>query len=257
MKLEEILNFYEKNSEVVGTTGLLSAKSKRHVSVYVGFEISGEPHLGTYLSLKRAESFLKAKDKNVEVNLLLADFHSFLNNKDVVNNKQKMMDFFKAYKNQKSCLISGFLESKQSIKSGFQQKEEYWKLVFEVMNRVPLKRLERCMTKKSKEGQKIENSELLYVVLQVVDMIFLSVDIAIGGIDQRKIHMLYKDIRHKYFKKQGNRFKEILFIHHNLICDKNGKKISKSEKNYTPVEKILANLDAYPLEKEYLEKNCI
>jgi len=249
--LKELISFYSSSSEIVGSIEKVDVLNK--LIVYAGFQISGLPHLGTYLSIKRAESFLNLSDKEVSVILLAADLHSFINKKDVFNSQETFYNFINTYKDHRSNLITGFLKDNDSELSGFQQLQSYWNWVFKIKKRVPLKRLQRCLQLENKKNMNYEDSAILYVILQVVDMIVLGVDIAIGGTDQRKIHMLYKDIISKYFKSED--LKDILFIHHDILCDKEGIKISKSKNNYKSCYEIFNNSDLYNLQKEYLLKN--
>ena len=253
-KLKEVIEFYSKNGEVVGDHTNLPNK----VKVYAGFQISGEPHLGTYTTLKRVCSFEKITDYEVETVILLADLHSFVNQKDTFKYKKKLLQFVTKYKENKTVLKFGFLEDSKGT-SGHQQEERYWGLVYRIFNRVPFNRLKRCITfaNKTEEDYTPSKSQLLYVIFQVVDMILLNIDVAIGGIDQRKIHMLYTDLRKKYLKEEN--LKKIIFIHHNLFQDSLGVKVSKSLQNYKPLEEILSNIKEDKLEVkgevQYLKKN--
>jgi len=251
--LREVISFYSEKGEVLGDINQLP----KDIIVYTGFELSGDPHIGTYVSLKRLCSFEKVADYNVTTICLLADFHSFINSKNIILNKEKLISFINKEKHKDTTLLMGFLEDSQGT-PGHQQLEEYWNLVFKIFNAVPYNRLKRCITLKNKQDSQYtpKRSELLYIVLQVVDMMILNVNISLGGTDQRKIHMLYSDLRSKYLKKE--KLKRIIFIHHELHKDINGIKTSKSLQNYAPLQIILKNVgvsDKYASEHNYIKEN--
>ena len=58
----EVDIFYKKNSEVIGQ--LDPSYNSTQIVVYAGFEVSGQPHIGTYLTMKRVQSFLSTSLTN-------------------------------------------------------------------------------------------------------------------------------------------------------------------------------------------------
>jgi tyrosyl-tRNA synthetase len=66
--------------------------------------------------------------------------------------------------------------------------------------------------------------------MQAVDIAYLDVDVAVGGIDQRKIHMLARD----NLPKLG--FKAPICIHTPLLMGLDGDKMSSSKRNYIAVD---------------------
>jgi len=64
---------------------------------------------------------------------------------------------------------------------------------------------------RSEKEEKIDLAKLLYPPMQALDIHYLDVDIAHAGMDQRKIHMLVRDI----FPKMG--WKVPVAIHHKLL----------------------------------------
>jgi tyrosyl-tRNA synthetase len=73
-----------------------------------------------------------------------------------------------------------------------------------------------CVVKTQKEDQR--TSSVLYSLFQMTDMKCLRIDLAIGAVDQRKIHMLYKD-----------RIDAELSVIHIPLLLSGGLKISKSD----------------------------
>ena len=64
---------------------------------------------------------------------------------------------------------------------------------------------------RSEDDKKIDVAKLLYPAMQAVDIRSLDVDIAHAGMDQRKIHMLVREI----FPKMGWRVP--VAVHHKLL----------------------------------------
>jgi len=73
-------------------------------------------------------------------------------------------------------------------------------------------------------------AKLLYPPMQAIDIHTLDVDIAHAGMDQRKIHMLVRDV----FPKLG--WKVPLSVHHKILPSLNEPKV---EKETTPIDKEL------------------
>jgi len=80
-----------------------------------------------------------------------------------------------------------------------------------------LARTKRALTimGRSENEEAMNVAKLLYPPMQAVDIHFLDVDIAHAGMDQRKIHMLARDI----FPKMG--WKVPVAIHHKLLSGLN------------------------------------
>ena len=80
---------------------------------------------------------------------------------------------------------------------------------------------------RSKTDRKV--SQMLYPLMQAMDIAYLNIDVAIGGIDQRKIHMLARE----NLPKLG--FKAPICIHTPLLIGLDGAKMSSSLDNYISV----------------------
>jgi tyrosyl-tRNA synthetase len=77
---------------------------------------------------------------------------------------------------------------------------------------VTLARISRCLTILGRtEREKLEFAQYLYPPLQAVDIKEMDLDIVQSGIDQRKVHMLVREV----FPKIG--WKKPVAIHHHLL----------------------------------------
>jgi tyrosyl-tRNA synthetase len=92
------------------------------------------------------------------------------------------------------------------------------------------KRARRSMDEvsRSKEDRKV--SQTIYPLMQAMDISYLNIDIAIGGIDQRKIHMLARD----NLPKLG--FTAPVCIHTPLLIGLDGEKMSSSKQNFIAID---------------------
>jgi tyrosyl-tRNA synthetase len=75
----------------------------------------------------------------------------------------------------------------------------YWELVMRIGKVASLTRVKRAMTimgRKEKEAE-LDSSKVIYPLMQVADIFYLDVDVALGGMDQRKAHMLARDVAPK------------------------------------------------------------
>ena len=81
MSIKEKINLISRFTEEVLTPEDLEFLLSKNIPLrhYIGFEISGKIHLGTGLvCMQKVKDF---KDAGVDVNILLADYHTWINDK--------------------------------------------------------------------------------------------------------------------------------------------------------------------------------
>jgi tyrosyl-tRNA synthetase len=95
----------------------------------------------------------------------------------------------------------------------YDSRKEYWKEFMKFTKHMSLKRTMRTLTimGRSEEESKIDLAKLLYPPMQAVDIHSLDLDIVHAGMDQRKIHMLVREI----FPKM--KWKVPVAVHHKLL----------------------------------------
>ncbi|HXG74425.1 MAG TPA: tyrosine--tRNA ligase [Candidatus Nitrosotenuis sp.] len=207
-------------------TTLLETNSKpRH---YIGLEISGFLHLGSLISTGfKINDFLKA---GVECNVFLADWHTVINDK-LGGSWETVSQVSKYYEKAFQIVCPGV-----NIIRGtelYDSHKEYWKDLVQFTKHMSLARTMRSLTimGRTESEEKIDLSKLLYPPMQAVDIHTIGVDIAHAGMDQRKIHMLVREI----FPKM--KWKVPVAVHHSLLpgltepasSDEAGTKMSKSK----------------------------
>ncbi len=190
---EELIELFKTNS------------SPKH---YIGIEISGFLHLGSLISTGfKINDFLKA---GVNCTVFLADWHTVINDKlggdwDVINKVSKYYsDAFKLVCPGVNVVLGSDL---------YDSRKEYWSELVRFTKHMSLARTMRTLTimGRSETEEKIDLAKLLYPPMQAVDIHSLDLDIVHAGMDQRKIHMLVRDL----FPKM--KWKVPVAVHHRLL----------------------------------------
>ncbi|MFC7210440.1 tyrosine--tRNA ligase [Natronoarchaeum sp. GCM10025321] len=153
---------------------------------YVGYEPSGVLHLGHLLT---ANKLIDLQDAGFEIVVLLADVHAYLNGKgtfeEIRETAEQMREQFLAY---------GLDESQTEFVYGssYQMDEEYVLDLHAIELETSLNRAQRAMAEiQGDETAKV--SHVVYPLMQALDIEYLDVDLAVGGLDQRKVHMLARE----------------------------------------------------------------
>jgi len=190
---EELIELFKTNS------------SPKH---YIGIEISGFLHLGSLITTGfKINDFLKV---GVNCTVFLADWHTVINEKlagdwDVIKKVSKYYsDGFKLVCPGVNVVLGSDL---------YDSRKEYWSEFVRFTKYMSLARTMRTLTimGRSEKEEKIDLSKLLYPPMQAVDIHSLDLDIVHAGMDQRKIHMLVREI----FPKM--KWKVPVAVHHRLL----------------------------------------
>jgi len=193
-------------------------------TTYVGYEPSGKIHMGHVLTVNKLIDLQKA---GFNVTVLLADLHAYLNRKGSVDEIQEMVEY------NKKCFVALGLQEKNTryvCGTDFQLGSEYTLNMLKLSRTTTLNRARRSMDEVSRDAENPYVSQMIYPLMQAVDIAMLRVDVAVGGIDQRKIHMLARDT----LPSIG--FKPPLCIHTPIIAGLDGSKMSSSKENYLSVD---------------------
>ncbi|MFH1125530.1 MAG: tyrosine--tRNA ligase [Candidatus Altiarchaeota archaeon] len=165
-------------------SGLL--KEKKHPVTYCGYETSGPVHIGTLITVCKLLDLQKAGFK---VKVLLADVHTRLNRKGSEQWIQDMVEYWK------ECFVGlGLDEAEFALGSDFQYKREYVHDVLEMGVATTMQRALRSMQEISRDMENAHVSQVIYPLMQIADIKHLNVDVAYGGMEQRKIHMLAREV---------------------------------------------------------------
>ena len=191
---------------------------------YVGYEPSGKIHMGHVLTVNKLIDLQKAGFKVI---VLLADVHAYLNRKGTLEEVRKIADY------NRRCFIALGLDEKKTdfvYGSDYQFGAEYMLNVLKLSRAVTLNRARRSMDEIGRAMDDPTVSQMVYPLMQAVDIAMLKVDVAVGGIDQRKIHMLARE----NLKSIG--FKTPVCIHTPILIGLDGTKMSSSKENFISVD---------------------
>ncbi|MDY6819639.1 MAG: tyrosine--tRNA ligase [Halobacteriales archaeon] len=153
---------------------------------YVGYEPSGVLHLGHMLT---ANKLIELQEVGFEIVVLLADVHAYLNDKgtfeEIRETAERMREQFLAYglNEEQTEFVYG---------SSYQLDEDYILDLHALGLETTLNRAQRAMAE-IQSGETAKVSHVVYPLMQALDIEYLDLDLAIGGIDQRKVHMLARE----------------------------------------------------------------
>ena len=195
--------------EVVGINHVASAIAEGtthsgddQLVAYIGLEPSGKAHLA-YVLL--ADTISDMLDEGVNVIILLADWHAWVNdkfNRDMGKIKIAGEYLAETFRGLLGNPPEGegpgelrFLSASELMDSG-----KYWERVLRCSKNMSLSRVRRTFSIMGRDEDSSDHdlAAFYYPALQAADNIELEVDIAFGGMDQRKAHMYMREVADKY-----------------------------------------------------------
>ncbi len=187
MDIKERFELIKRNtSEIVTEEALRELlKKKKNPSVYCGYELSGAMHLGNFVTITKLMDLEKVGFK---VKILLADVHSLLNRKG----DEKAIE--REIENWKKTIKAIGIKAEIILGSEFQFKKDYQLDVMKLAQKSTIQRGLRSMQEIARDIDNATISQLWYPLMQVADIKHLKVDVALGGMEQRKVHMIGKDM---------------------------------------------------------------
>jgi tyrosyl-tRNA synthetase len=207
--------------EIVTEDELRTLLGKTQKKVYAGYEPSGEIHLGHLVTINKLVDLQAA---GFEVIVLLADLHAFLNRKGTMERIGDLAEY------NKHCFEGlGLKKVEYVLGSDLQLNRDYQLLVLQLSQQITLNRATRSMDEVGRQMDHPTVSQMVYPIMQMADIAMLGVDAAVGGIDQRKIHMLARE----HLINFG--YKAPVCIHTPILNGLDGKKMSSSQGNYISI----------------------
>ena len=248
MDVEEKISLVKRNAvEIITEEELrLLLETKKKPVVYCGYEPSGPLHLGHFTTITKLMDFEKA---GFNVIVLLADVHALLNRKG----DEK---FIKAQVSAWKKTIKAIgLGAKIVLGSSFQFKKDYTLDVMKMSQNITIKRGLRSMQEVGRDMEHATISQMLYPLMQVEDIKFLGCDVSYGGLEQRKIHMLAREmsevINHKpiivhtplitSLKGPGGKMSSSIPGSNISVLDSDEKVKSLLAKAYCPIKEVKDN----------------
>ncbi len=192
---------------------------------YIGFEISGKAHLGTgIVSMAKVRDLAAA---GVRCSVLLADWHTWINDKlggdrDLIR-RIATGYFTEALRASLLCVDADPGSVDFVLASDLYRNDDaYWASVIEVSKNTTLARMQRSISILGRqEGESIDFAKLIYPAMQAADIFTLGVHIAHAGVDQRKAHVIARDVAlqmrvHTVRGANGEPIKPVA-LHHPLL----------------------------------------
>lgn len=192
--------------------------------VYLGFEPLWPIHIGW---LVWAYKLAQLKEAGFDVVVLVATWHAWINDKGTLEELRQHGEKVKSVLNR----VASF---KYVYGDELAKDPRYWELVVKVAKETSLARVRRSIPVMGRRAEEVELdfSKLLYPVMQVADIFYLGVDVAVGGMDQRRAHMLARDVA----EKLG--FKKPVAIHTPIITSLSG--VGRMEGTHRELDEVYA-----------------
>lgn len=187
LSISEKFDVIKRNTEeIISEEQLKEILKKKKPVVYCGYEPNGPMHLGHFVTVMKLMDFEKI---GFHVKILLADVHALLNRK---GNEEQIKEEVERWR--KTIKAIG-LDAEIVLGSSFQFEKNYQLDVFRLAQGTTLKRGLRSMQEVARDIENATVSQVLYPLMQAVDIKYLNVDVAEAGLEQRKIHMMAKDMK--------------------------------------------------------------
>ncbi|OGE25638.1 tyrosine--tRNA ligase [Candidatus Daviesbacteria bacterium RIFCSPLOWO2_02_FULL_40_8] len=168
---------------------------------YIGYEVSGKLHIGHLFG------FLKIKDlidAGAETTIFLADLHSAINDKldgnlDTIQRVSReyfipaakiLLQSIGADPNKVRFVTTSELYTSDPDKT--------WQTFLSVAKNTTLARNLRSITIMGRENtEDLDSAKLMYPIMQATDIFLLQANIAHAGLDQRKVHVIARDVAYQ------------------------------------------------------------
>jgi tyrosyl-tRNA synthetase len=211
MEIEEKVALVKRppTEEILTEAELASLFAREpHPKHYIGLEISGLLHLGSLVILGfKINDFLKA---GVRCKVFLADWHSYINNK-LGGDLDKIERVSRYYEEAFGFFCPGVeFELGSRLYAG---NDRYWMDLLRFSKQITLARDTRCLTIMGRTTkEKLDVAQYVYPPMQATDINAMGLDIAHSGMDQRKVHVLVREV----FPALG--WKVPVAVHHHLLA---------------------------------------
>jgi len=171
------------------------------IQCYVGFEPSGKAHIGWKVLALQLRRMI---DAQANVMVFLADWHAWVNDKfggnmeAIQTTARYMEDTFRALLDHPpEGEGPGELQFKWA--SEVMASGDYWARVLHCSKGATLAMVRKTFTIMGRDEASSDHdlSKFYYPAMQAADIFEMDIDVAIGGMDQRKAHMFMRDIASK------------------------------------------------------------
>ncbi|MCE4611067.1 MAG: tyrosine--tRNA ligase [Desulfurococcales archaeon] len=202
MDVDTRLELITRNTIEVVTREELREKleSGERLKGYIGYEPSGIVHVGWLVWMYKVRDLVEA---GVDFTVLEATWHAFINDK--LGGDMRLIKGAARLVRKVMEAVGVPVERVRFVDAeDLAGDREYWGMLVRASKKVTLARVKRALTIMGRRAEEAETdfSKLIYPLMQVTDIFYLDLDIALGGMDQRKAHMLARDLAEKTGRKK-------------------------------------------------------
>lgn len=197
MDLERRVELIARNTRELLTTeevrGLLEREARP--KAYIGFEPSGLLTVGHLVCARKMRDLQEA---GCELTVFLADWHAWINDKlggslDRIQAAGRYM--------REAFVALGVDDGATRWRWAHELtgSADYWSRVVRIAKATSLARTKRAMTVlgRNEEEASLDTAKLFYPSMQAADIFELPVAIAYAGLDQRRAHVLAREVAHQ------------------------------------------------------------
>lgn len=198
MDLEERVDRVVRNTQEVLTREELKALFEReeHPRAYIGFEPSGLLHVGHLVTARKMRDLVEA---GCRLTVFLADWHAWINEK-FGGSLERIRECGRYMQSAFGALGVDPTRATYRWADELQTQKGYWTRVVRVAKATSLARSRRALPimGRSEDETSLDTAKLFYPSMQAADIFELPVEIAYAGIDQRRAHVLAREVAHHY-----------------------------------------------------------
>jgi tyrosyl-tRNA synthetase len=163
---------------------------------YIGFEPSGLLHVGHLITARKMRDLTEA---GCRLTVFLADWHAWINDK-FGGSLEKIREC--GHYMRSAFIALGVDPERTEFRwaQDLQAQKGYWDRVVRVAKATSLARSRRALPimGRSEDDANLDTAKLFYPSMQAADIFELPVEIAYAGIDQRRAHVLAREVAHHY-----------------------------------------------------------
>lgn len=154
---------------------------------YVGYETSGPVHLGHMTSVQK---LLDVQESGFDPVVLFADKHTYLNEKGLEEwDEEETREWIDGMTDYWQATFETLGLNAEFVRGTEFQQGEYMDDLLELGTKTTMNKAENSMGDIAGEDSLSVAQSGFYPLMQAIDIPHLDVDLAMGGIDQRGIHM--------------------------------------------------------------------
>ncbi|WP_330632202.1 tyrosine--tRNA ligase [Halocatena halophila] len=179
--------------EVVTEAELDELLERENPSVYIGYAPTGQMHIGHFTTIRKLADFLRA---DFDVTVMVADLHAHL------DDEKSPFDLLDARSEYYQTAIEAMVETAGASVDDltfvqgreFELDEEYTLELLQMAADTTITRAQRAGSEVVRQSDNPSLGGVLYTLMQALDVAALDADVAYGGIDQRGIYMLAREL---------------------------------------------------------------